>query len=326
MKKIIIVLLAIFTTGLLAQCDKKDDDGKGGSRTERFFRVKRITGDNLKWGKFELLFCYSDGKLDTVWRRNLAQDESLRDTMGRFSVSYENNSTVVNIKDYVLNIDADSVAKLQAAYPATYSDSLRRRRVSRTLLTRTLYQVDNYTTQRLYTPREEVGMGAGFDNRYKVLQNVRSLYEYDAQGQTTVIRQFVDDYKQDELNTDYTRMIDKYEFTYGPNGPATVAYYVQDSYDVESWKLRYSCTYTYSGRELSQIEGKGYRWLRSGTSLTITDTDGITKCTLDGNDNVVAVTYPDGSQISLEYEDGRGNACELLYPADYILRGRALIR
>lgn len=322
MKKIIIILLAVFTAGLVS-CKK---DGKEGDTVKNSYRVKRIAGNNAQWGSFELLFYYSGEKLDSVWRRDMSQQEGRRDTLGRFSVSYDNTSTSLSIVDYVLNIDADSLAKLREAYPQSYSDSLRRRRVGRNLFSRSYIHKDSYMTSSLYAPREDVGTGDEFNNRYKSVYTKRNLFEYDGEGRLVIHRRFVDAYAQDQQNTDYERSVDKFEYAYSGDRPIAASYYVQDSYNPESWRHIYECRYAYSGDQLTSIEAEGYSWVRSGSSLTITDAQGVTRCTLDGNGNITAITYPDGSQISVEYEAGHGNVSQLLYPPDYELMGKALIK
>lgn len=319
MNKYIIVLLAAAGICFGSCSDNKGED-ESGSRNS--FRVTRVSGDNAQWGPFELLFYYSGERLDSVYRRNT----ETRDTLGRFTVKYENTSNTLSIVDYVLNIDADSVARLQKAYPQSYTDSLRRRRVSRTLYTNTVYPSDNYSLSSLYRPREDVGTGEDFNNSYVHVSYVRTLWEYDNAGRMKVLRRFVDTYVQDELNTDYDRAVDKYEFTYSGNGPSEAVYYVQDSYVEESWREMMRCAYTYSGSRLSRIEGNGYSWDLSGTALTITDSEGATQCTVDANGNITSATLPDGSTLAIEYEAGHSNLTQLLYPPDITLLGKNLLK
>lgn len=323
MKKIIMIMSVALGVCMLS-CDK--DSGDNGHGTADF-RVKRISGSNARWGEFELLFLYTpDGLLERAWRRNTVQPESKRDTLGRMDVSYQNSLTSMSLYDYVLNIDADSLAKLIEEYPTNYSDSLRRRRVARLQMENVFYKDENTVILTQMVPPADFGAGDDFSTRYKNLCETTSMLEYDTKGRIIVIRRFVNTYAQNGLNADFETTIDKYEFSYSGDGPTAGNYYLQSSYVPDSWLGEGSWQYSYSDGRPMSIIGDGYTWERSGATLTITEAGAVTHCTLDDNGNVTGATLPDGSQIMIEYEPGRGNAAELLYSPDQVLMGKNLIK
>lgn len=324
MKKIILCSVILFIACFVS-CKKSNDEDKN-TVAKNEYRVKRIEGKNEMWGEYQLLFYYSNEKLDSVWRCDLNGDILKRDTLGSFSFSYKKESSI-SISDRVLNIDADSVERLKIEFPNSYLDSLRHRRGSLNLYYKKFDPAKSTETYNRYTPREDVGVGKDFNNKYLNVLEKRNLFEYNNEGKIVVIREFYKTYNPNvDENDQFETEIYKYTIDYNGEHVAVVKYFVQDSHNDASWNELDHYRLNYENNKLLSIDGKRYNMSRSGDKITVNENGEITVYTLDSNGNAVSVIYPDGSYAKMEYEKGAGNYASVIYPQiDYLL-GKSIIK
>lgn len=315
MRKIILCSAIITMITCFVACDKNDDGGadKNSVKTNGY-RVKHIEGNNKIWGDYQLLFYYSDNKLDSVYRCDLNTNIAKRDTTGSFAMFVDKyGGRSFTIHDRVLAIDADSVARLKAAYPDTYQDTLRKRRTTTTLYTNDFDALAKKEVIKKYKPREEFGLGKNFRPGYLNLTAKTNVLEYDKAGNPIIVRQFCDTYVQEEKNNTYERELYKYELDYSGDMIVGVRYYIQNSHDNLSWSIVDHYTLNYQDGVLMSVDGDSYSLKRTGNTIVVKENGETTTYTLDSNGNAIRADYSDGSYVKVEYEKASGNFSNLVY-------------
>lgn len=299
-------LLCLF---ILAACQDDDENQDGNYINTSKMRVKRIVGENAHWGKYELEFTYrADGRLDRVWRIDPTVTE-VRDTVGSFYVEYDVDFHKFQIMDYVLNIDADSVNVLKEAYPESYEDTLRTRRVARMYYST---QLENgQFVARKFRPRQNTGSGDMFNTAYVNVSSQTQMLETTASGQPLVIRCYDDVYGTGGENDQYERTVSKYEFTYEGDEMVSGASYKPDSFSETSWTKLKEMSFSHYSGILTGVDADFYKMRRNNTTVVIAEPGRNITYTLNAEGLAVKMETSDGESATIEYENGTGNFSEL---------------
>ena len=307
MKRIIYLLL--MSCLILVACQDDDDQGNVDSGKVAM-RIKRVVGENAIWGKYELIFHYrADGRLDNAWCLDRNKEHVIPDTIGSFTVDYDVNYHDFRVNDHVLNIDDDSVRRLQQQYPDSYEDTLRYRRIPRARYT-TLWEDGHFKIQK-NRPRMTTGSGNFFNNNYINVSSQTHIPEYNANGQLLVSRCFNDVYMNGAANSEYTRTVTKYEFVYNGKEIVSGALYKPDSFNDASWsKLEDFAMSNYAGI-LVGVDNEGYKMRRGSNKVVVAEPGKNTTYTLNSQGLAVKVETTDGETATIEYENGYGNFAEL---------------
>lgn len=293
---------------VLSACQNDDQGGKNSGKIA--VRIKRVVGENAFWGKYELLFDYrADGRLNNAWRLDRNKEHVIPDTVGSFTVEYDLNYHHFEINDYVLNIDADSLGKLQRLYPDTYEDSLRIRRVGRVRYS-TLLEEGHFKIQK-NRPRRVTGSGNHFNTNYINVSSQTQIPEYNAHDQLLVVRCYNDVFLNGADNSEYERTVTKYEFYYDGDEAVSGALYRPDSFNKDSWsKLGDFTLSRYSGI-LTGVDSDEYKMRRSSNRVVVAEPGRNVTYILNEQNLAVKMETTDGETAIIEYENGNGNFAEL---------------
>lgn len=300
-----IIFLSFMFVAILAACDDDDDNtniiDKGVNS-----RVKRIVGENESWGKYELEFNYHpDGRLDRVWRLDGDEGVSVPDTLGYFVAKYDIDYQSFEVYDLVVNIAADSIAKLKELYPGTYEDTLRHRRAGR-LLYKTVLE-DNHFKANKYRPRRNNKPGTSLNSSYMNVSAETQIAEINSKGDVVVVRCNSDKYKTGGYNDKYTRTVYKYEFSYEDDVMTSVVWSKPDTYNDSSWGKIDEFVCSHYSTFLTSIDSEKYKMRRSANKIVIAEPGKNTTYILNDKNLAVEMTTSDGETAKIEYEDGRGN-------------------
>lgn len=316
-------------------CKKELMEG-GNEVTYNSHRVKRIVTHGIGKEDYQLLFNYSStgtltrayicGAAEEIIEPEPSEDSVVqkpiikRDTLGYLSKGKNDLGDLYQIYDYVINIDKDSVARIQAAHPETYKDTLKRRVTSRLA-----YQIltDFKKTSQLkeeteskFMARADFGVGKEFNNQY--LNDSKNVYKYEYKDDKVIIVRHAG-YKYNpeiKLNDKFEKVITKTEFTYSGDNIATVTFYELLVGSEENWTKKNSYDYTYSDGTLMGIKGNEFNYIRTSDQITITNSGNTDTYTIDKNGNIVRIDYANGSFSEIEYESGHGNFSDL-YVTNY---------
>lgn len=163
------ICLLLLTMGWVA-CNDDDDNIEVGVRPINPVRVSEITGHNDHWGDYTLKIQYVNDKLENMSR----YDKNGR-RKGGLSVTKEQGVITYAVNDYVYNVDADSIARLDLWLKEKYGTGNYSLEDSIPVIARTLYKVDvtldeeSMVTQQVfsyYIPKTDFGLGDDFDNTY----------------------------------------------------------------------------------------------------------------------------------------------------------------
>ena len=312
MKRIIYWIFA--SCLLLSACS--DDNSGGNTGSQNAMRIKRVSGENSLWGKYELNFYYqADGRLEHAICLN--RGENILDTLASFSVEYDLNYFKFEVNDYVVNIDADSVRKLQQLNPDTYWDTLQLRTAKRVRYS-SVWENDRLTIQH-NRPRKENGSGLNFTTAYINVTSQTQIPEYGEYG-LLVVRCYNDVFYNGAANTEYSRSVMKYELDYKGNEAVACELYRPDPYSDESWTQFGEMSLSHYSGILTGVESEDYKMRRSSNQVIVAEPGRNTTYVLNEYGLAVKMENTDGEYATIEYESGNGNFAELYAsPLDRII-------
>ena len=309
MRKLLLYFMLCVT---MFACNDSDDDGisSGVNEIKNKFRVKEISGENDYWGKFSMHFKYYEERVDSAVVCNAALD-----TIAILTVSEDEKSRTYYVADFIPAIDPDSIQRLEDLYGELAKDSI-------PMMTRNVFQLKTEYTKSVmtaqefnyYRPREDVGTGASFNNKYLNDKRMRYLYEYDAVGKLKICRMFSDVFEPDpDDNAEFKRLIYKAVFSYDEVGKAvSIDWYQGDeSYEAtESYRLTDQYQFIYSGEKPSALNGKLLQltYQYAGEQVTQIDNNGITvKYGYNSDGYLNRIEKGTNDYMDIKYESGHGN-------------------
>lgn len=309
MRKLLLYFMLCVT---MFACNDSEDDGIDGgvNGIKNKFRVKEINGENDYWGKFSMSFTYYEERVDSALVRN-----AVGDTIAILTVSEDEKSRTYYIADVIPAIDPDSIQKLEDLYGDLAKDSIPM--MTRNLFTlKTEYTKSVMTAQEFnyYRPREDVGTGPSFNNKYLNDKRMRYIYEYDASGRLKICRMFSDVFEPDpDDNVEFKRLVYKAVFAYDEAGK-TVAidwYQGDESYEATgSYRLTDRYQFVYSGEKPSALNGKLLQltYQYAGDLLTSIDNNGATVKYGYNNDGYLnRIEKGTNDYMDIKYQSGNGN-------------------
>ena len=319
MKKnyIYILLLCIVFTACNKDAEYKDYKSDVPQMKKNLFRVNMITGHNQRWGDYRFRLNYDQELLTLSYRVNIVKDTLDQDTLGVISATISSIEEIeYQIFDYVVNIDQDSVDRLEKQLIEKYGEgnfslkdsiSMASRKTRSSLMNfnssgRMIHNVDKY-----YKYPEDFGSGDEFDNESKLQYTLTQSYEYNNEGKDYIKRYFndvVDSEDEDILH----RTLHKQEIEYlNSKVSALVIYKVKDGENFEEAR-RY--TFEYSGDKLMKITSDGYNrefTYNSNDQIISVNTNGkIVTYEYDDDNNLSKITDGD-NYMQMTYEKGNGN-------------------
>lgn len=323
--------LILLAMGWVA-CNDDDDNIQLSLRPVNPVRVSEITGYNKHWGDYTLKIQYINDKVAGMSRYD--KDGHRK---GGLSVTKEQKVLTYALNDYVPNVDADSIARLDQRLKEKYGIGNYSLQDSIPTVARTWYKVDvtldeeSMVTQQVfsyYIPKTDFGMGKDFDNNYTLDYKETFIYEYGVGVSVLNARSFYDTFDPEDTKEYETRTLYKYEYEYDGERVVTNRIYVVNHRSDVSWDLIGSRAYTYSGRDLVSVKGDGY-------SIDINRSDART-FNLNLNGETTSYTLNEygfltrsdngkGEVMNVTYEEGNGNFFHL-YRLDREQEGFPVIR
>lgn len=289
---------------------KDDDDNQGGNfvNTNKM-RVKRIEGENTRWGKYVWEFSYrTDGRLESAVRLD-PNVTNRRDTVGMMFVEYDVDFHKFTVYDRVMRIDLDSINKLKELYPDTYQDTLLQRRTSVTLYST---QLENgQFVAHTNRPRRSNGSGSMYNPQYVNVSAQTQMLEVNEDGQPLVIRCYDDVYGAGGENGKYERTVCKYEFLYEGKEMVSGISYRPDSYSESSWTKLKDLSFSYYSGILVSVDSDFCKMRRSGDKVVVAEPGRNITYTLNAEGLAVKLETTDGDTAVISYEEGPGNFAEL---------------
>lgn len=317
-----LILLSLMFCVALAACQDDDATDPMGYAGRSSKRVKRITGENSVWGKYRLEFHYrSNGTLKEGVRLN----PETGDTTGVIKVSYDLNSFLLSIVDYVAGIDADSVAMLKKMYPDTWKDTLRAHRTEQTLCSVELKE--GKLTKKFSRPRRDPGSGKGYNPKYVQVISNTQMPEL-ADGKLVVVRCYDNVFGSgaDNANNVSERTVSKYEFAYDGGVLVSGKRYFPDTDSETSWRKVNEMSFSSYSGIVTGVESDTYRMRRSTNLVVVAEPGKTLTYTLDEDGVAVSLETSDGETAAFEYEAGSGNFYELFaMPLERVL-GKVWVR
>lgn len=306
MKRIIIFILL----GLIAaSCNNDDDDAIKGNVGKNEFRVKTIRGTNAQWGDFTLTVSYRNEEMDSMYVYNAT------DTLAYLSKEerpegngYDYASTIYHIYNYVANISADSIQKLEDKYGVEVAkDSIPL--VSREVFSsQVAYENGEVWLQILtaYVHVPEENQPA----QYLKEERNQYMYEYHANGSLDICRMFHDtfDTSDADLNNKFqTRDVRKLVFNYDRGLVSDMEEFrAEDEYGSEASYVKVTdWNFIYTGDRLTAANDITYSW--NGNAVSITREGNTVRYTLNANGYPTRIDYPNGDYLEVTYEAGNGN-------------------
>ena len=232
--------LLLLTMGWVA-CNDDDDNIEVGVRPINPVRVSEITGYNDHWGDYTLKIQYVNDKLE-----NMSRYDKNGHRKGGLSVTKEQGVTTYAVNDYVYNVDADSIARLDLSLKGKYGVGNYSLEDSIPVIARTLYKVDvtldeeSMVTQQVfsyYIPKTDFGLGDDFDNTYTLDYKETFIYEYGEGTSIVNVRSFYDTFAPDDAKNYETRTLYKYEYVYDGKRIMTNRIYMVNNHSESSWDL-----------------------------------------------------------------------------------------
>ena len=255
------ICLLLLTMGWVA-CNDDDDNIEVGVRPINPVRVNEITGHNDHWGDYTLKIQYVNDKLE-----NMSRYDKNGYRKGGLSVTKEQGVITYAVNDYVYNVDADSIARLDLWLKGKYGAGNYSLEDSIPVIARTLYKVDvtldeeSMVTQQVfsyYIPKTDFGLGDDFDNTYTLDYKETFIYEYGEGTSIVNVRSFYDTFAPDDAKNYETRTLYKYEYVYDGKRIVTNRIYQVNNHSELSWDLLNERGYAYSGGSLISVKGDGY--------------------------------------------------------------------
>lgn len=309
MKKLILYFILCLN---VVACQKSDHEElqTASNQTKNKFRVKEIRGKNDYWGDFSMTFTYYEEKVDSAIIRNAAQD-----TIAVLTVSEKTDSRTYYIADLIPSIDPDSIRKLEDKYGELAKDSI-------PLMTRNLFSMKTEYNDQIvaaqeffyYRPREDVGTGASFNNKYLNNKRLRYIYEYNLNGSLKICRMFYDVFEEDpDDNAQFNRTIYKAVFSYDNAGKLLgIDWYQGDEryQTTEDYRLTEQYRPVYSGTNLTSLQGDKLemQYHYANQLLIRIDRNGrTTEYGYNAEGLLQHIGQMDGSYMDVTYEAGHGN-------------------
>lgn len=309
MKKLILYL--VLCVSVIACNDSDDDSVNVGQETVvNKFRVQEISGKNDYWGEFSMHFTYYEDRVDSAVVCN-----TKRDTIGVLTTAEDEKSRTYYVADLIPSIDPDSIQILEDLYGELAKDSI-------PMMTRNVFSLKTEYTNSVvtaqdfsyYRPREDVGTGAGFNNKYLNDKRVRYVYEYNAAGALKICRIFYDVYEEDEYdNAEYKRTVYKAVFSYNEDGQvSSIDWYQGDErYQASgSYELADQFQFVYSGGHPVALNGglSAWQYQCSGDLVSRIDYGGkIMQYGYNGDGYLKHIEDMNGGYMDIKYESGNGN-------------------
>ncbi|MGL5682095.1 MAG: hypothetical protein ACRDDZ_03445 [Marinifilaceae bacterium] len=276
------------------------------------FRVKKITGKNDIWGEYTIEFTYnSQGRITKSYRTAINSETEKLDTLGYALIDKKDNGLAFFMADYIINIDADSIAKLKQEFPESYADTLKKRRTLRTVYQNGIQvNTENQITEEItniFKCREDFGSGTQFNNSYLNKSRNTYKYEYNATGQVTTTRYYEDVYNlESDKNDKYTRRVCKAAFTYNNNEVVKIDMFHLDAESSEHWILNDTWHYVYTNNSLIEVQGNNFNYKRIGNNINIQRNNLLVTYTLNDYNLPIRVEANNDEYMDIEYEAGHG--------------------
>ena len=300
MNKYLLIMVSFWLV-IMSACQDHDTDVVPVWKQKNLYRVKEIAGTNEAWGNFRLECGYVNEKLDSIVR----YDEKGK-IMGRLMTSYYGNSADFYWYDYVVSVDADSVAKLD-------SDSIP---YALQLAVHWNYQLsEDKIKQEIVTTYgvKELPVGADFDYTYELKGEIKYLYEYGEDSRPLYLR-VLNLYNGDEMPA-------KYEFLYEQDRKAG---YLEYKYETASWLPYRKVVYEWADDQVKSIneflEEEGWNLIGKqeftyqGTlPVRLTTSAGNTDYGYNSNDCLSEIQSKN-AKVKVTYESGNGNFSWLKMP------------
>lgn len=317
-----LILLSLMFCMALASCQKDDDAEKTAYAGKSSKRVKRIVGENGVWGKYRLEFNYeNDGTLKGAWRF----DTETGDTTGVIQVEYDLNYYRLSIKDYVLKIDADSVAVWKKKYPDTWQDTVRGFRTDQLLCSVELKE--GILTKKIGRPRRNTGSGKFYNPTYVKVSDHTQMPDMVA-GVPMIIRCYDEVYGSgaDNENNVKERTVSKYEFAYEGSDLLNGVRYIPDAHSETSWRKVSEISFSNYSGIVTGVESDTYRMRRSTNRVVVAEPGKTWTYTLDTEGVAISLETSDGETAVFEYEAGSGNFYELFAMPLERIQGKVWVR
>ena len=274
------------------------------------YRVCEINGENSHWGKYTLKIHYTNEITDSIARLN--SDGKVRGMM-KIKMNSKTNRTYT-FNDFIYNIDADSIIRLNEKLEAKYGKGNYSLEDSIPLAGKTIrkydiimneYGKDLKQTITYNSPFTDPGAGDNFDNNYIQDSILISRFEFNEQGQLIAERIFLDTYKEDKKLE--ARRLLKREYKY--QGERLVNIIYSEARSGENFKETGRDNYTYRDGRISSIKGYSNHKtiVYNGQQMNITENGKITEYKIDERGFMTYVKYPDGSFMNIKYEQGNGD-------------------
>ena len=223
------------------------------------------------------------------------------------------------VNDYVNNVDADSIARLDLWLKGKYGVGNYSLEDSIPVIARTLYKVDvtldeeSMVTQQVfsyYIPKTDFGLGDDFDNTYTLDYKETFIYEYGEGASIVNVRSFYDTFAPDDAQNYETRTLYKYEYVYDGKRIMKNRIYQVNNHSESSWDLINDRMYTYSGNNLVSVKGDGYSLDRNysdARTLSLNLNGEITSYVLNEYNFLIKSDNGKGEVMNVTYEPGNGN-------------------
>ena len=308
-----VICLLLLTMGWVA-CNDDDDNIEVGVRPVNPVRVSEITGHNDHWGDYTLKIQYVNDKLENVSRYDKNGHRK-----GGLSVTKEQGVITYAVNDYVYNVDADSIARLDLSLKGKYGVGNYSLEDSIPVIARTLYKVDvtldeeSMVTQQVfsyYIPKTDFGLGDDFDNTNTLDYKETFIYEYGEGVSIVNVRSFYDTFAPDDAKNYETRTLYKYEYLHDGKRIMKNRIYQVNNYSESSWDLINDRVYTYSGNNLVSVKGDGYSLDRNysdARTLSLNLNEEITSYVLNEYNFLIKSDNGKGEVMNVTYEPGNGN-------------------
>lgn len=223
------------------------------------------------------------------------------------------------VNDYVNNVDADSIARLDLWLKGKYGVGNYSLEDSIPVIARTLYKVDvtldeeSMVTQQVfsyYIPKTDFGLGDDFDNTYTLDYKETFIYEYGEGASIVNVRSFYDTFAPDDAQNYETRTLYKYEYVYDGKRIMKNRIYQVNNHSESSWDLINDRMYTYSGNNLVSVKGDGYlldRNYSDARTLSLNLNGEIMSYVLNEYNFLIKSDNGKGEVMNVTYEPGNGN-------------------
>ena len=282
------ICLLLLAMGWVA-CNDDDDNIEVGVRPINPVRVSEIAGHNDHWGDYTLKIQYVNDKLENMSR----YDKNGR-RKGGLSVTKEQGVITYAVNDYVNNVDADSIARLDLWLKGKYGAGNYSLEDSIPVIARTLYKVDvtldeeSMVTQQVfsyYIPKTDFGVRAMI-LIIPIRWITRRLLFTSMEKELRLlnVRSFYDTFVPDDAKNYETRTLYKYEYVYDGKRIVTNRIYQVNKHSELSWDLINERGYTYSGGSLISVKGDGYLLEKNYSdtrTLSLNLNGEMTSCALD---------------------------------------------